>query len=83
MWQDQTDPDLNAKEIAFQKRLVENMQGVCKVFFKGMNTKTMAVNDQTGRWKPTLQTSLDSLERDKVIQTRVRRDTKIKQFHGG
>ena len=38
MWEDQEDPVLNAREKNFQKMLVNNMESVFKIFFRGITT---------------------------------------------
>ena len=38
MWEEQDDPILNGREKNFQKMLVNNMESVFKIFFRGMAT---------------------------------------------
>jgi len=38
MWQEQDDPELAKQEKNFQKMLVNNMESVFKIFFRGMST---------------------------------------------
>ena len=68
--------------------LVNNMESVFKIFFRGMNT--MKVKHSNSGDKKTdrkemcnVEPSLTVLEQQKIVQTRVRPDTKVKQFHAG
>ena len=38
MWEDLADPVLAQREKNFQRMLVNNMESVFKIFFRGMNT---------------------------------------------
>lgn len=38
MWEDQANPELKRQEQTFQRMLVNNMESVFKIFFRGMNT---------------------------------------------
>lgn len=66
--------------------LVNNMESVFKIFFRGMNT-IRVVNqkeyDEHGKEIQSIEQSLTVLEKKKIIKTRVRPDTKVKQFHAG
>jgi hypothetical protein len=88
MWEEQSDPTLNAQEKNFQKMLVNNMESVFKIFFRGMSTLRVLKNknenvDQNEPNINQVEQSLTKLEQQKIVQTRVRPDTKVKQFHAG
>lgn len=63
------------------------MQEVFKIFFRGM--KTLRVRNQKSEddedfdSKDKIESSLTVLERKRIVQTRVRPDTGVKQFHAG
>ena len=68
--------------------LVNNMESVFKIFFRGMNTlKVKRAN--SGNVEEDLaemcnvESSLTVLEQKKIVATRVRPDTRVKQFHAG
>ena len=62
MWQEQEDPDLNKQEKNFQKMLVNNMESVFKIFFRGMSTVRVKQSKNKDR-KHGLEGSLDVLEK--------------------
>jgi len=63
--------------------LVNNMESVFKIFFRGIST--ILVNGGTGdKGGPgNIDLNLRSLEKKKIVQSRVRPDTKVKQYHAG
>ena len=61
--------------------LVNNMESVFKIFFRGMNTVKVKKSDSTHL--NNIESSLTVLEKNRVVATRVRPDTKVKQFHAG
>lgn len=82
------------QEGSFQKMLVNNMDAVFKLFFTGMSVlrvkrKRAGTNDNLDG-SPSkkakydhIEQNLSELERQGVVQTRVRSDTGVKQFHAG
>jgi hypothetical protein len=80
MWEEQEDETLRQQERNFQKMLVNNMESVFKIFFRGMSTLRVR---QSSSGKSSVESSLTVLEQKKIISTRVRPDTKVKQFHAG
>ena len=48
MWDEQKDPTLAAQERNFQKMLVNNMESVFKIFFRGMSTIRVQQDDSSG-----------------------------------
>lgn len=89
MWVSQSDSKLAAQEKNFQKMLVNNMEQVFKIFFRNMNTIRVKVNkadpsgDETHLPVQRLDLDLESLEERGTVATRVRADTKVKQYHAG
>lgn len=68
--------------------LVNNMESVFKIFFRGMSTLRVLKNknenvDQNEPNINQVEQSLTKLEQQKIVQTRIRPDTKVKQFHAG
>ena len=63
MWQEQEDPELNKQEKNFQKMLVNNMESVFKIFFRGMSTVRVKQNKNKEKGKHGLEGSLDVLEK--------------------
>ena len=69
--------------------LVNNMQQVFKIFFRGMSTIRVKANsdDKTIEEERSpakrLDLDLESLEKRGTVATRVRNDTKVKQYHAG
>ena len=83
MWEDNPNPEYNQQEQAFRKMLVNNMQTVFKIFFRGMNTVRLKTNKSGDKFKDMYQMcdveqSLAVLERKRIIDTRVRSDTGVK-----
>jgi hypothetical protein len=60
--------------------LVNNMESVFKIFFRGVSTLRVK---QSSNGRSSVESSLTVLEQKKIISTRVRPDTKVKQFHAG
>ena len=83
MWDEQNDPKMQEQEDRFQRMLVNNMESVFKIFFRGMSTILVkkGMSDQNGPGNMDLD--LRSLEKRKLVQSRVRPDTKVKQYHAG
>lgn len=82
------------QENSFQKMLVNNMDAVFKLFFTGMSVlrvkrKRGETADKMGGSASKkskfdhIEQNLSELERRGVVQTRVRGDTGVKQFHAG
>ena len=68
--------------------LVNNMESVFKIFFRGMNTLKVKKANSGNREEDmaemcNVEPSLTVLEQKKIVQTRVRPDTRVKQFHAG
>jgi hypothetical protein len=68
----------------FQKMLVNNMESVIKIFFRGCSL----IKIKTGHGKVKTRhvsslLSLNELEEQGIVHTRIRGDTKVKQFHAG
>lgn len=63
------------------------MQEVFKIFFRGMKTLRVrnykSEDDEDFDSKDKIESSLTVLERKRIVQTRVRPDTGVKQFHAG
>ena len=81
------DPEGVQREIAFQKMLINNMETVFKIFFRGMQvTRVRSKRDADEEERPQIrriEQNLSELERRKIVSTRVRSDTKVKQYHAG
>jgi hypothetical protein len=60
--------------------LVNNMESVFKIFFRGM--QTIRVNNDN-KSKLNVECSLRKLNDKGIIQSRVRPDTNVRQFHAG
>jgi len=62
---------------------VNNMESVFKIFFRGMATirvsKESLEEEGTSKYNFTLQ----SLAANKIVATRIRADTGVKQYHAG
>ena len=82
------------QEGSFQKMLVNNMDAVFKLFFTGMSVLRVkrkrpdAQENKDGSPSKKakydhIEQNLSELERQGVVQTRVRSDTGVKQFHAG
>ena len=68
--------------------LVNNMESVFKIFFKGMNISRVKstrdrIHSKSKDDYSHIEQNLSELERKKIVNTRVRNDTKVKQFHAG
>ena len=65
--------------------LVNNMESVFKIFFRGMTILRIKqkAEGQRGDGKNQVEQSLTVLEKNNIVSTRVRPDTKVKQFHAG
>ena len=77
-----------AQERNFQKMLVNNMESVFKIFFRGMTTIRLknSSRKQEGDKKmlfPNIEANLKILESKRIVSTRVRPDTGVKQYHAG
>ena len=85
MWDDQDDPVLAQQEKNFQKMLVNNMESVFQIFFRGMRVQRVKMNSKNDdtKKKSGYQERLCDLEKKGIVATRVRPDTGIKQFHAG
>ena len=68
-------------EKSFQRMLVNNMQETIKIFFRGC--KTTRVKQKYLKKKYGLEPCLSILEYHGIIKSRIRQDTKIKQYHAG
>ena len=84
------------QEGSFQTMLVNNMDAVFKLFFTGMTVLRVKRKKKAGEAEGKrgsspqkkakydhIEQNLSELERQGVIQTRVRGDTGVKQFHAG
>lgn len=60
--------------------LVNNMESVFKIFFRGM--QTIRVNVE-GSNNINVESNLRKLEEKQIIQSRIRPDTNVRQFHAG
>ena len=70
MWEEQADPDLNRQEKNFQKMLVNNMESVFQIFFRGMNTMKLRTNktDKEALAEMcNIEQSLTVLEKKKIV----------------
>ena len=56
--------------------LVNNMESVFKIFFRGMNTIKVRRGDEAGIGR--VESQLTLLEEKRIVQTRVRPDTGVK-----
>lgn len=87
MFEDQNDSKMNQQEKNFQKMLVNNMESVFKIFFRGMQTirvQSDAVDDESIMTKSVKNSfNLTQLAQNKVVATRIRADTGVKQYHAG
>ena len=89
MFEDQEDPRLMKQEKNFQKMLVNNMESVFKIFFRGMSCIRVKpesmeeAGDGPQQKKIRNSFSLASLSKNKIVQTRIRADTGVKQYHAG
>lgn len=69
--------------------LVNNMESVFKIFFRGMSTIRVKPDDieedRDGAATKGLKNSfsLEALSRNKTVATRIRSDTGVKQYHAG
>jgi hypothetical protein len=69
--------------------LVNNMESVFKIFFRGMATIRVkpetTEEDADGPAQRNLKNSfsLESLTANKTVATRIRADTGVKQYHAG
>ena len=66
----------------FQKMLVNNLESTIKVFFRGMSTLRVK-SVQSQKSSSNLKLNLNDLERAGIVETRVRKETKVKQFCAG
>lgn len=80
MWDENIDPSLRDYEKNFQKMLINNMESTIKIFFRGMTVRRVKTNSASAT---QFNFSLSDLERKGIVQTRIRQDTKVKQFHAG
>jgi len=85
MWDEQPG-QVHNNELNFQKMLVNNMESVIRIFFRG--AKTLRVKRPSSDLKKKsggthVEQSLNVLESQGVVATRVRGDTKVKQYHAG
>ena len=62
--------------------LINNMENVFKIFFPGMQV-TRARDADEHLQISHIEQNLSELERRKIVSTRVRSDTKVKQYHAG
>lgn len=70
-------------EQEFQRMLIKNMDEVIKVFFRGSSLiKLKSNSDDKHRGSQRIM-SLKELNRAGIVQSRVRDDTKVKQYHAG
>ena len=65
MWDEQKDPTLAAQERNFQKMLVNNMESVFKIFFRGMSTIRVQQDDSSG--EKQVESNLRKLDEQKII----------------
>jgi hypothetical protein len=63
--------------------LVNNMESVVKVFFRGSSTLRVKKSEGDLKHKSKIEQNLSVLEKKGLVKTRVRNDTKVKQFHAG
>jgi len=63
--------------------LVNNMESVVKVFFRGSSTLRVKKSEGDLKQKSKIEQNLSVLEKKGLVKTRVRNDTKVKQFHAG
>lgn len=61
--------------------LLNNMESVSKVFFRGV--QIIKIKPSKGTNDRNALKSLNELEREGIVATRVRGDTKVKQYHAG
>jgi len=64
------------------------MESVFKIFFKGMTTIRLKgsekkVDGNVQKKQPSIESNLQILEQSKVVSTRIRPDTGVKQYHAG
>ena len=95
MWDYTNDEALAQYERNFQKMLVNNMESVIKIFFRGVSVLRVKTqqSEKEARRSPKkfsrksdngeFHCCLSDLERLGIAATRVRGDTKVKQFHAG
>jgi alpha-glucosidase (family GH31 glycosyl hydrolase) len=67
MWDDQEDQQLNSQEMNFQRMLVNNMETVFKIFFRGMATKKFTSRSLISKNSKQFQTDLQQLERQRHV----------------
>ena len=85
MWDEQPTQG-QSNELNFQKMLVNNMESVIRIFFRGARTlrvKRTASDQLKKTGGNSVEQSLNVLEKKGIVATRVRGDTKVKQFHAG
>ena len=64
--------------------LLNNMETVFKIFFKGMTTLKIDPEQNMVRGRPNpIEANLQKLEDMEIVKTRVRNDTGVKQYHAG
>ena len=64
--------------------LLNNMETVFKIFFKGMTTLKIDPEQNMVRGRPNpIEANLQKLEDMEIVKTRVRSDTGVKQYHAG
>mmetsp|Transcript_12954 Transcript_12954/g.20065 ORF Transcript_12954/g.20065 Transcript_12954/m.20065 type:complete len:92 (-) Transcript_12954:986-1261(-) len=76
MWDDDRSPS----EDQFQQMLINNMEQVAKVFFKGVSIKRIKTNSVDGDLSLL---GLTELNRRGMVESRIREDTGERQYHGG
>jgi len=59
------------------------MESVVKVFFRGSSTLRVKKSEGDLKQKSKIEQNLSVLEKKGLVKTRVRNDTKVKQFHAG
>lgn len=57
------------------------MESVFKIFFRGMTTIRVQQDENAGGRQ--VESNLRKLDEQKIIQSRVRPDTRVRQFHAG
>ena len=64
--------------------LVNNMESLCKIFFRGVQTRKVKYDQELAEeFQPKLESSLTVLNQKNIIKTRARYDTNVRQFHAG
>ena len=81
MWDEQSESEqANKYEKNFQTMLINNMESVIQIFFRGVEIYKIKPQSKN---KSGIYHSLNELEKKGIVETRIRHDTKVKQYHAG